>query len=127
MTESGRLPLVAVILAGGSGTRLWPMARAARPKQFLSLFNGKSLFQMTWDRVRPLIEPANVLVVCGVAHVPLVRRQAPVIPRRQILAEGTGRNTAASIALAAFAPAAASSRPLSRTSAVTHSIPVIRS
>jgi len=92
----------AVILAGGSGTRLWPMARVARPKQFVPLFDGRSLFQMTWDRVRPVVDESKILVVCGTAHLPQVRRQAPAIPARQIIMEGAGRNTAASIALAAL-------------------------
>ncbi len=93
---------MAVILAGGSGTRLWPVAHPNTPKQFLLLPGGRSLFQLTWDRVRSLVSPSNVLVVCGTAHVRLARRQVPALSRGRIIAEGTGRNTAASIALAAL-------------------------
>src|SRR5438445_12896440 len=53
--EPRRLPVFAVILAGGSGTRLWPMARAARPKQFLPLFVGKSLFRLSYERIAPMV------------------------------------------------------------------------
>src|SRR5262249_22974590 len=72
------------------------------PKQFLPLFRGRSLFQLTLERIRPLVRAADTLVVCGVAHLDPVRRQARSLPRRQILVEERGRNTAASIALAAL-------------------------
>lgn len=90
-----------MILAGGGGTRLWPLARLRSPKPFLPLDRGVSLFRRTYDRIVPVVGPSRVVVVTGAAHVSWVRRQAPGIPRGQILAEETARDTAASIALAA--------------------------
>ncbi len=96
-----RLPVFAVILAGGSGTRLWPLARAARPKQFLPLFGSTSLYRRTFERIVPLVGCDNVLVVTGSGHDAWTRRQTPEIPRENVISEALGRNTAASIALAA--------------------------
>lgn len=93
--------MVAVVLAGGSGTRLWPLARRGRPKQFLPLLGPRSLFQDTVRRAAALTRPGDILVVCGQDHLAAVRRQAPRLLRSQILVEGIGRNTAASVALAA--------------------------
>lgn len=80
---------------------MWPLAGPRAPKPFLPLDRGVSLFRRTYDRIAPVVGPSRVLVVTGVAHVAGVRRQAPEIPPERILAEGTGRDTAASIALAA--------------------------
>jgi mannose-1-phosphate guanylyltransferase/mannose-6-phosphate isomerase len=90
-----------VILAGGDGTRLWPLARRRSPKPFLPLQGGASLFRGTFDRIAPLVGASRIVVVTNARDVSLVRAQAPRIPRSQILAEGTGRDTATSIALAA--------------------------
>lgn len=90
-----------MILAGGDGTRLWPLARLLAPKPFLPLDGGVSLFRRTYDRILPVVGPSRTIVVTGAAHISWVRRQAPGIPQGQILAEETGRDTAASIALAA--------------------------
>jgi mannose-1-phosphate guanylyltransferase len=91
-----------VILAGGSGTRLWPAVRADRPKPFLPLLDHKSLFRRTYDRMAPLVRSDRVLVVGGAPHLPWIRREVPEIPRAQIIAEGASRNTAPAIALAAL-------------------------
>jgi len=93
--------VVAVILAGGSGTRLWPLARVASPKQFLPLFGRKSLYRRTYERIVPLVGRENVLTVAGSGHAVWIRRQTPEIPLENIVTEALGRNTAASIALAA--------------------------
>lgn len=101
MTERHADLPVAVILAGGAGTRLWPLARRGHPKPFLPLLDGRSLFALTWERARSLAGASRVLVVCGEEHAPWVRQQAPGLPKDRIIRESQGRNTAASVALAA--------------------------
>jgi mannose-1-phosphate guanylyltransferase/mannose-6-phosphate isomerase len=85
-------------LAGGSGTRFWPLSRRARPKQLLALEGGRTLLQSTVDRLSPLIEPHEVWIVTTRDLVKEVRRQLPDVPARQILVEPVGRNTAPAIA-----------------------------
>jgi mannose-1-phosphate guanylyltransferase len=94
--------MYAVVLAGGGGTRLWPLSRRARPKPFLPLLGEESLFQLTLRRIEPLIDAADTIVVAEQRHLPLVERQAPQVPSRQRLGEPFGRNTAAAVALAAI-------------------------
>ena len=96
--------LNAVILAGGGGTRLWPLSRPDRPKPFLPLLGERSLLRATFDRVLPLLDgPGDVVVVVDRRHVELVRDELPELPPGNVLAEPVGRNTAAAIALAAVA------------------------
>lgn len=91
-----------VILAGGGGTRLWPLSRRARPKPFLPLLGDRSLFQFTLSRMEPLIAPADTHVVADQRHLPLVTQQAPQLIGRKLIGEPFGRNTAAAVALAAL-------------------------
>ena len=95
--------MYAVILAGGGGTRLWPLSRRARPKPFLPLLGDRSLFQATVARIAPLIPPENVHVVADQRHLPLVTQQAAQLIGRKLIGEPFGRNTAAAVALAALA------------------------
>jgi len=90
--------LHAVILAGGSGTRLWPLSTPSFPKQFLPLPNGKSMIQETLGRVAPLISPDHAWVVTGHSMVELVHEHLPSVPFHHILGEPMGRNTAPAIA-----------------------------
>jgi mannose-1-phosphate guanylyltransferase/mannose-6-phosphate isomerase len=101
-TERGRLPLFAVILAGGRGERLWPRVRRNRPKPFVPLLGGRTLFEATAERARALAGRDRVVVVCGADQARWVRRQAPWIAPDRILREEVGRNTAAAVALAAL-------------------------
>lgn len=91
-----------VVPAGGSGTRLWPLSRAANPK-FLHPLTGtdRSLLQATFDRLAPLCTPQRMLVVTGTAHVAGVARQLPELPAGNILVEPLARDSCAAIALAA--------------------------
>lgn len=90
----------ALILAGGSGTRFWPLSRQARPKQLLALEGDRSLLQDTVDRLAPTI-PAHAVWVCTTAGlVDDVRAQLPSVPAEQIVVEPVGRNTAAAIGYA---------------------------
>jgi mannose-1-phosphate guanylyltransferase len=90
--------LNAVILAGGSGTRLWPLSTPSFPKQFLPLPSGNSMIQETLARVSSLIEPDRAWVVTGRSMAGLVHEHLPSIPRQHILVEPIGRNTAPAIA-----------------------------
>lgn len=91
----------AVIMAGGVGTRFWPLSRTAYPKQFLDLLGtGRTLLQDTYARMLRLVPPERVLVVTHRQYVPLVMQQLPGLPRGQILAEPAQRNTAAAVAYA---------------------------
>ena len=92
-----------VILAGGGGTRLWPLSRVDRPKPFLPLVGGETLFQRTVARVRPLVGMDGIYVVVERRHVPHVLAQVPEFPADHVLAEPMGRNTAPAIALATLA------------------------
>lgn len=92
----------AVILAGGGGTRLWPASRRRQPKQFLPLApGGRSLFEATVARVRPLVPLERVLVVTAASQVAQVRAALPELPDANLVVEPVGRNTAPAIALAA--------------------------
>ncbi len=90
----------AVIPAGGSGTRLWPLSRAQRPKFLLQLLGNRSLLQQTADRLSPLADPTRTMVVCGPAHAASIARQLPAVPEGQLIVEPAPRGSLAAIALA---------------------------
>lgn len=87
----------ALVLAGGSGTRFWPVSRRQRPKQLLSLEGGPSLLQATVERLQPLVDPRSVWVCTTESLGRQVRDQLPRVPEAQVLAEPEGRNTAPAI------------------------------
>ena len=90
----------AVIPAGGAGTRLWPLSRAARPKFLLDLDgSGRSLLQQTWDRLADLIPPERIHVVTGAAHAEAIRTQLPELTN--LLVEPSPRDSMPAIGLAA--------------------------
>lgn len=92
----------AVVMAGGSGTRFWPLSRMARPKQLLALGPSEhSLLRCTVDRVAPLIAPERVIVVTNARIADAVAADLPEVPRANVLAEPEGRNTAPCIGWAA--------------------------
>ena len=90
----------AVILSGGSGERFWPLSTPDRPKQFLSVFGGKSLIRQAVDRLRGLVPYSHVLVVTAASLVKATRRELPELPRANVIAEPCRRDTAAAIATA---------------------------
>ena len=90
-----------IIMAGGVGSRFWPFSRNDRPKQFLDFFGtGRSLLQLTFDRVRHLVPAKNILIVSNVIYKDLILQQLPEITADQILLEPNRRNTAPCIAYA---------------------------
>lgn len=92
----------AVVMAGGAGTRFWPLSRGKHPKQLLPLGGGdESLIRATVRRVAPLIPSERVLIVTSHALVDAIARELPDVPRKNILAEPVGRNTAPCVAWAA--------------------------
>jgi mannose-1-phosphate guanylyltransferase len=90
----------AIVPAGGSGTRLWPLSRAERPKFLLALTGQKSLLQQTVDRLAPLATPERTVVVCGPAHAAPVAHQLPQLPEPNIIVEPAPRGSAPAIILA---------------------------
>ena len=93
--------LHAVIPAGGSGTRLWPLSRAGHPKFLLRLAGGESLLQATVSRLASLVPPERMLIVSGRPHVSAIAAQLPDLPADNILAEPSPRDSCAAIGLAA--------------------------
>src|SRR5438067_9253913 len=90
------------ILAGGEGTRLWPLSRSRRPKQLLALSGQRSLVQQTVDRLKPLVDPERILIVTERSHADDLRAQLPELPDSSIIVEPTRRGTAAALLLAAL-------------------------
>ncbi|MEZ4265172.1 MAG: sugar phosphate nucleotidyltransferase [Myxococcota bacterium] len=91
----------AVIMAGGIGSRFWPLSRATRPKQLLDLFGQGTMLRATFERLAPLIPPERQLVVTSTTLGQAVRDALPELPAANVLEEPTGRNTAPAIGWAA--------------------------
>ncbi len=88
-----------VIMAGGVGSRFWPMSTQEKPKQFIDVLGiGKSLLQLTIDRFEDIIMPENIWVVTNKRYVGIVKEQLPQLPESNILCEPCRRNTAPCIA-----------------------------
>ncbi len=94
--------MFALIMAGGSGTRLWPRSRRTQPKQLLDLGSGRTMFQEAYDRVVPLFGDEGIFVVTSGEYVPTMRQQVPAIPASNYIVEPSGRGTAPCIGLAAL-------------------------
>jgi mannose-1-phosphate guanylyltransferase len=93
-------PIHVVIMAGGIGTRLWPISRRGRPKQFQPLLSGQTMLKDTYLRILPLTVPENVWIVTGADFVDMVHSQLPDLPARNVLGEPVGRSSAPAVALA---------------------------
>jgi mannose-1-phosphate guanylyltransferase len=91
----------AVIMAGGSGTRLWPLSRRKHPKQLLRIFEGKSLIRRAMERLLGLLEPHQIYVITGRDHLPLIAEELPELPEENLFGEPCPRDTANAVGLAA--------------------------
>ncbi|MDX1386862.1 MAG: sugar phosphate nucleotidyltransferase [bacterium] len=94
--------LYGVILAGGSGTRLWPLSTKKCPKQFLAIGSKESLMGQTVSRLAPLLSEEDIWVVCGEAHAKMISEEFPKLNTGQILWEPQAKNTAPALALASI-------------------------
>ena len=92
----------AVIMAGGSGTRLWPLSRRNYPKQALKLVGEKTMFQYAVERISPIFPPELILVVTLAKHASILMEQVPELPAQNFILEPEGRGTAPAIGLAAI-------------------------
>ncbi len=88
-----------VIMAGGVGSRFWPMSTHECPKQFIDVLGvGRSLLQLTYDRFKTIVPPENVWIVTNANYTELVEKQLPEVPKENVLSEPCRRNTAPCIA-----------------------------
>ena len=102
MATSGKFSFYPVILAGGRGTRFWPLSRKRMAKQLLPLNSKKSMIQETVERLSPLAKAKQFWIITNQDLRPAIVRQLKGLPKKQIIAEPVGRNTAPAIGLAAF-------------------------
>lgn len=94
--------LCALIMAGGKGTRFWPLSTEEKPKQFLNLIGDKTMVQMTVERIKDLVPIERIFICTGEKYLDLVKDQLPEISERNIIIEPEGRNTAPCITLSAL-------------------------
>ena len=91
----------AVIMAGGSGTRLWPLSRKAQPKQLLPIVNGRSLLRLSYERLHGLLPPDRIYVCAKAEYAANVFAELPELPQANLLGEPEGRDTANAVGFAA--------------------------
>ena len=91
----------AVIMAGGTGKRLWPLSREHRPKQVLKLLDGETLLRNCFERLRDIFDLRNIIVLTNAGYVDLVRENLSELPEENVIAEPAVRDTASAIGLAA--------------------------
>ena len=94
--------LTALIMAGGKGTRFWPLSTEEKPKQFLKLIGEETMIQMTVNRIKPIIPIERIFVCTSKMYVDLVKEQLPELSERNIIVEPEGRNTTPCIAVSAM-------------------------
>ncbi len=91
--------MIALIMAGGSGTRFWPQSRAEKPKQFLKIAGKRSMIQLSVERLLPMIPLKDIYIVTAANQSELVKEHLPALPEENIIIEPFGMNTAPCIAL----------------------------
>ncbi|MCK8600477.1 mannose-1-phosphate guanylyltransferase [Desulfoferrobacter suflitae] len=114
--------LVATIMAGGSGTRFWPLSTREKPKQFVRLFDDRSLLQKSYDRMAGILPDERILILTNERFTELVREQLPRIPSRNIIGEPMRKDTAAAVCLGALIARKRFGNPVIITSTADHLI-----
>ena len=90
-----------VVMAGGTGKRLWPLSRKKHPKQVLKLLDGKTLLRHCFERLSPVFDQRNIIILTNAGYADLVRENLPELPFNNVIAEPAVRDTAGAIGLAA--------------------------
>jgi mannose-1-phosphate guanylyltransferase len=88
-------------MAGGTGKRLWPLSREKRPKQVLKLIDGETLLRKCFDRLTPIFDKRNIIVLTNAAYADIIRENLPEVPHGNVIGEPAVRDTAGAIGLAA--------------------------
>ena len=91
----------AVVMAGGSGTRLWPLSRQGAPKQLLELFEGRSLLRLAYERIRGVLPDECILICTSRDYIDVVAQQIPELPTQNLLGEPVGRDSLNAVAWSA--------------------------
>ncbi|MHC4394827.1 MAG: mannose-1-phosphate guanylyltransferase [Planctomycetota bacterium] len=91
----------AVVMAGGTGKRLWPLSRRKRPKQVLKLLDGQTLLRRCFERLAPLFDTRNIIILTNAGYADIVRENLPELPFNNVIAEPAVRDTSGAIGLAA--------------------------
>src|SRR5579864_1248694 len=112
-----------IIMAGGKGERFWPVSREKTPKQLITLFGERSFLQQAVERVLPLVPLKNILVITNEVQAPEVRKQLPKLPKDNVIAEPTGRDTTAAVTLGAALVGARSTTGVMAVLPADHVIP----
>ncbi len=94
--------MLALIMAGGSGTRFWPKSRKKHPKQLLRIYGDRTMIQQTVDRLKPIVPVNRIFIVSTQTQIEEIKRQLPEIPEANLLVEPVGKNTAPCIGLGAL-------------------------
>ena len=112
-----------IIMAGGRGERFWPVSREKTPKQLLRLLGDRSFLQETVDRVLPIVPMKNIFTITNEAQAAEVRKQLPKLPKENVVAEPSGRDTCAAVTLGAALVGARSTTGIMAVLPADHVIP----